>query len=336
MTLSKEYTEEDINDLNQKSLQLQNILLDNSELNEESTEEIITILVTTTNEERQLIRAEYKKQNNHPIQDDINAKLKENYSNFNDMFINMFDTPYEYDAKELYKVLSSKDSNEDTIIEIFSTRSKSYLDIIDIAYKKFFNISLRDEIKKQFHKIFADFLLAIMDNERPLEQTISGDDAYEIANEIIKNGYKEYCSDVNLFKKLFIEKSREDLILISRAYYELTKNNIYDIFEEENIDDEKDEEKKGRNKNIQLIKGLLFGVITPSEFFAKKCIEALTGSSIDLNTLSRVLINRVEIDMNAIRDYYFKDTQNDLSKEIENAFKENGEIGTLLLNLSVQ
>ena len=336
MTLSKEYTEEDINDLNQKSLQLQNILLDNSELNEESTEEIITILVTTTNEERQLIRAEYKKQNNHPIQDDINAKLKENYSNFNDMFINMFDTPYEYDAKELYKVLSSKDSNEDTIIEIFSTRSKSYLDITDIAYKKFFNISLRDEIKKQFHKIFADFLLAIMDNERPLEQTISGDDAYEIANEIIKNGYKEYCSDVNLFKKLFIEKSREDLILISRTYYELTKNNIYDIFEEENIDDEKDEEKKGRNKNIQLIKGLLFGVITPSEFFAKKCIEALTGSSIDLNTLSRVLINRVEIDMNAIRDYYFKDTQNDLSKEIENAFKENGEIGTLLLNLSVQ
>ena len=336
MTLSKEYTEEDINDLNQKSLQLQNILLDNSELNEESTEEIITILVTTTNEERQLIRAEYKKQNNHPIQDDINAKLKENYSNFNDMFINMFDTPYEYDAKELYKVLSSKDSNEDTIIEIFSTRSKSYLDITDIAYKKFFNISLRDEIKKQFHKIFADFLLAIMDNERPMEQTISGDDAYEIANEIIKNGYKEYCSDVNLFKKLFIEKSREDLILISRAYYELTKNNIYDIFEEENIDDEKDEEKKGRNKNIQLIKGLLFGVITPSEFFAKKCIEALTGSSIDLNTLSRVLINRVEIDMNAIRDYYFKDTQNDLSKEIENAFKENGEIGTLLLNLSVQ
>ena len=336
MTLSKEYTEEDINDLNQKSLQLQNILLDNSELNEESTEEIITILVTTTNEERQLIRAEYKKQNNHPIQDDINAKLKENYSNFNDMFINMFDTPYEYDAKELYKVLSSKDSNEDTIIEIFSTRSKSYLDITDIAYKKFFNISLKDEIKKQFHKIFADFLLAIMDNERPLEQTISGDDAYEIANEIIKNGYKEYCSDVNLFKKLFIEKSREDLILISRAYYELTKNNIYDIFEEENIDDEKDEEKKGRNKNIQLIKGLLFGVITPSEFFAKKCIEALTGSSIDLNTLSRVLINRVEIDMNAIRDYYFKDTQNDLSKEIENAFKENGEIGTLLLNLSVQ
>ena len=336
MTLSKEYTEEDINDLNQKSLQLQNILLDNSELNEESTEEIITILVTTTNEERQLIRAEYKKQNNHPIQDDINAKLKENYSNFNDMFINMFDTPYEYDAKELYKVLSSKDSNEDTIIEIFSTRSKSYLDITDIAYKKFFNISLKNEIKKQFHKIFADFLLAIMDNERPLEQTISGDDAYEIANEIIKNGYKEYCSDVNLFKKLFIEKSREDLILISRAYYELTKNNIYDIFEEENIDDEKDEEKKGRNKNIQLIKGLLFGVITPSEFFAKKCIEALTGSSIDLNTLSRVLINRVEIDMNAIRDYYFKDTQNDLSKEIENDFKENGEIGTLLLNLSVQ
>ena len=58
MTLSKEYTEEEIKDLNQKSEQLGNILLNKEELNEETAEEIITILVTTTNEERQLIRAE--------------------------------------------------------------------------------------------------------------------------------------------------------------------------------------------------------------------------------------------------------------------------------------
>ena len=334
MTLSREYTEEELNDINQKSLQLQNILLNNSELNEESSEEIINILVTTTNEERQLIRAEYKNQNKHPIQDDFNSKLKENYSSFNDICINMFDTPYEYDAKELNKVLSSSGSEDDTIIEIFVTRPKNHLEIVDLAYQKFYNVSLKDEIKNHFQKLFAEFLIMIMDAERPLEQTISGDEAYEIANNIIKNGYKLYCSDVNEFKTVFVEKSREDLILISRAYYETKQKNIFDIFEEENA--EKEEEKKVINKNIKLIKGLLYGVITPAEFFAKKCISALTGLNIDINTLSRVLINRVEIDMFAIRDYYFKETKNELPKEIENTCKDHGDVGTILLNLSVQ
>ena len=341
MTLSKEYTEEELNDINQKSLQLQNILLDNSELNEESSEEIIKILVTTTNEERQLMRAEYKKQNKHPIQDDFKSKLKDNYSDFNDICINMFDTPYEYDAKELNKVLSVTGSEDDTIIEIFSTRPKNHLEIVDLAYKKFYNVSLKDEIKNQFQKLFADFLLAIMDTERPLEQTISGDEAYEIANDIIKNGYMFYCNDVNSFKTIFVEKCREDLILIARAYYEKEQKNLYDIFEEENIEqkslfDEKEEEKKVRNKIIKLIKGIMFGVISPAEFFAKKCINALTGLSTDINTLSRVLINRVEIDMYAIRDYYFKETKCELLKEIENSCKDYGDVGTVLLNLSVQ
>ena len=341
MTLSKEYTEEELNDINQKSLQLKNILLSNSELNEDSSEEIINILVTTTNEERQLMRAEYKKQNKHPIQDDFKSKLKENYPDFNDICINMFDTPYEYDAKELNKVLSVIGSEDDTVIEIFSTRPKSHLEIVDLAYKKFYNISLKDEIKNQFQKLFAEFLLAIMDTERPLEQTISGDEAYEIAIDINKKGFELFCSDVNEFKTIFLEKSREDLILISRAYYETTQKNLFDIFEEENVEqkslfDEKEEEKKVKNKNIKLIKGLMFGVIAPAEFFAKKCISSLTGFNTDINTLSRVLINRVEIDMYAIRDYYFKETKCELPKEIENTCKDNGEVGTVLLNLSVQ
>ena len=92
-----------------------------------------------------------------------------------------------------------------------------------MPYKKFFKISLRDDVKKQGSKEYAQFLLAVMDIERPLDQTISGNEAYDTAKELIKNGLKLYGSDINLFKKVFVEKSREDLILISRAYNELNK-----------------------------------------------------------------------------------------------------------------
>ena len=41
-----------------------------------------------------------------------------------------------------------------------------------------------------------------MDLDRPLEQTISGNEAYEAANDLIKNRLKDYGTNVNLFKKV--------------------------------------------------------------------------------------------------------------------------------------
>ncbi len=339
MSLSREYTEEEINNLNQKSVQLHEALF---EMNENSISTIIEILTTTTNEERQLIRSNYKKINNHPIQMDIISQLSENFRLLSEICINMFDTPYEYDARELNKVLSvGMGIEEDNLIEVFCTRPKDYLEIVDKAYKNFFGISLKEEIKNQFQEQFSSFLLAIMETERPLEQTITDiDKAYQIAEEIDEKGINTYATDINLFKKTFLERSREDLILISRAFYEKVQKNLYDVFEEESVEqkslfDEKEEEKKLRNKNIKLIKGILFCVIAPAQYFAKKCIGALSGFSTDIRTLSRVLITREEIDMEAIRDYYFQETKSNLTQDIENEYIcQNDEIGKILIELS--
>ena len=90
-----------------------------------------------------------------------------------------------------------------------------------MAYKKFFKISLREDVKKQSSKEYAQFLLALMDIVRPLDQYISGNETYDTSKELIKNGLKIYWSDINLFKKFLWKKSREDLILISRVYNDL-------------------------------------------------------------------------------------------------------------------
>ena len=341
MSLSKEYTPEELKDLEEKANQFHNALF-NQDINEESLEIIANTLTSTINEERQIIRSNYKKTYNIPIQIDIKTKLEENFPLLKDICINMFDTLYEYDARELNKILANG-AEEDIVIEIFSTRPKNYLEILDIAYKKFFEISLKEEIQNQLQKEFAQFLLAIMDTERPFEQTISGNQAYAIAGEIAKHGSVAYSSDVNLFKKIFLERSREDLIIISRVFFETEQKNLYDFFEEENIEqkslfDEKEEEKKVRNKNIKLIKAILFGIIAPAQFFAKKIISSLSGFSSDINTLLRVLINREELDMNAIRDYYVRETNSDMIKDIENEYncKENPVVSSILVNIASQ
>lgn len=340
MSLSREYNQEELAELENKSAQFHEALSEKN-LNEESIENLTDILCDTTNEERQLIRSDFKKSYNYPIQNDIKEKLTGDLTLLQEIMINMFDTPYEYDAKELKKALSNTLGDEDdTIIEIFSSRPKEHLNTVDLAYSKFYDISLKEELKNQLPKQFADFLLLLMDSDRPEEQTLSGDEAYEIAQEIIKNGTKVYATDAELFKKVFVEKSRIDLILVSRAYYELTEKCLYEAIEEENvlaksIFNDEEEEKKIRNKNIKLIKALIFTVITPAEFFAKKLIASLKEFNTDINTLIRVLITRREIDMDAINDYYSKETNSDLKNDIENesTCTTYPYIGKILLNL---
>ena len=272
MTQAQEYTQEDLEDLKLKSSQFHDALFENPI--DENT--LIDILTSTTNEERQLIRGFYKKSYNAPIQDAINSQLKDK---LRQMSIDLFDTPYEYDARELHTALNSLTNDDSVIIEIFASRPSAYLDVVDVAYKSFFQISLKDEIRKHTSEEYAEYLIALMEVERPMEQTISGSDAYEFAEELKNEGLASVGSDLEKFKTIFVDKSREDLILISRAYYEKTQKNLYDAIEAE-----------VPGKNRRLMKGILFAVITPAQWFAKKISKALQGLSGDYNTIRRVLI----------------------------------------------
>ena len=75
--------------------------------------------------------------------------------------------------------------------------------------------------------------MAIISSPRPSNQTIKINEAYNIAKDIIKNGVKQYGKNVNLFKEVFVDKSREDLILISRAFYELYQKTLYETIDKE-------------------------------------------------------------------------------------------------------
>ena len=287
--------------------------------NESIDKDIISnILSSTTNLDRQIIRRYYKKLYNTPIQSDIKSKLS---SSLKDLTLDLFDLSYEFDARELHRSLTSFTADEYTIIEIFVSRPKSHMDLIQRIYKKFYKTSLQEDILNLKTKEFSQFLLAIMSTPRPTQQTISTNDAYSIAKEIIKNGIKSYGTNVQLFKEVFVEKSREDLILICRAFYELYKKSLYDSIEAEI---------SGRNQ--KLLKGILFGIITPAQWFAKKAFKSMKGLGTDEKTLNRILVSRSEIDMDAIREYYFIDNKNDIKNDIYG--DTSGTYRQILMNLS--
>ena len=234
---------------------------------------LIDILNSTNNSERQIIRTCYKRLYNKPIQNDIKEELSKN---FKELCLSMFDTPYEYDARELYKSLNSNPIKFKIIIEIFSSRNKSHLNIVNQAYEQFFKKTLRLDIQKKLSTTFNKFLLAIMDTPRGEGKIITSDnDGYKLAK-IIKEKNFHIFDDENLFKNIFLEKSREELILISRAFFELYEINLYDYIK--SIKEGKFEE-----KNKKLIKGILFAIINPSEWFSKKLKRAINGLNTDYN-----------------------------------------------------
>ena len=120
-----------------------------------------------------------------------------------------------------------------------------------------------------------------------------------------------------------MEKSREDLILISRVYNDLNKNSLYDAIEAQVA-----------GENRKLLKGILFVVITPAQWLAKKCLKAIKGLGGDNNFLFIFLISRSEIDMYAIRDYYFMETNSVIKNDLE--VDTNRALGQILVNLTLK
>lgn len=294
----------------------------NESLNRKPVDErtIVNILTTTTSEQRQTIRSLYKSLYGHPIQNDISLKLS---YKFKDLCIQMFDTIFEYDAKEIHRALHFFINDDKTLVEIFASRPQTYFELISKAYLKFYKISLRDDLQKEIGKNedYLKFILAIMDTPRPIEQTISVSEAYDYANKIKTEGLKKIGNNVELFKEFFIQKSREDLILIARAYNELFKTNLYEEISS-----------SVGGKNRRLMKGIMFAVITPAEWFAKKLYKAIQGLGTDTNSLNRTLVTRAEVDMNALRDYYYMARKTDLFTDVEG--DTSGSYGEVMCNLS--
>ena len=268
---------------------------------------LINILSSTNNSERQIIRTCYKRLYNKPIQNDIKEELS---NNFKEICLSMFDTPYEYDARELYKSLNANPIKFKIILEIFSCRNKAHFNIVNQAYEQFFKKTLREDIQKKISTKLNKFLLAIMDIPRGEGKTISSNnDAYKLAK-IIKEKNFQIFDDENLFKNIFLEKSREDLILISRAFFELYEINLYEYIK--SLKDGKFEE-----KNKKLIKGILFAVINPSEWFSKKLKKAINELNTDYDRLNRIIIYRSEIDLDIIKEYYLLNNGNELNTNFQ-------------------
>ena len=266
---------------------------------------IFNAILNTNNYERQVMNDYIESIHSRSI---IKALETVFSGNLRELLTYMFYSPYELDARLLYSAIHSLRTDTKLIIEIFASRPKWYLALIDQEYKKLYKVTLRSEIEKKKNKDFNKFLLCLMDTERPEGKHIDVNEAEKIVQEIFKNGLKTYGTNLELFKKVFVDKSREDFILISRIFF---KNNP----KKKNLYQACDEQVGGDNR--ELLKALVYSICDSSHYFGHNLKKAIVGLGTNTKVLNRILASRSEIDVDVIRERYLGETGRTLVEDIK-------------------
>ena len=83
-----------------------------------------------------------------------------------------------------------------------------------------------------------------------------------------------------------------------------------------------------------IMETVVFVMVSPSEYFAKRVNKAIKGVSTDDKTLIRVLVSRSELDLKYIKHFYKKKFNIDIIEEIKSDCSDDYE--DLLVELAIR
>jgi hypothetical protein len=266
---------------------------------------VFQAILNTNNYERQIMNDYIESTQSKSIISLIDSAFK---GDLKEILTYMFYSPYELDARLLNTALSSFRTDSKLIVEIFASRPKWYLELIDQEYKKLYKVTLKSVLEKKKNNNFNKFLLCLFETERPEGKHLELNEAEQIVDEMLKKGLKVYGTDLDLFKKVFVLKSREDFILISRVFF---KNNP----KKKNLYQACDDQVGGDNR--ELLKALVYSICDSSHYFGHNLKKAIVGLGTNTKVLNRILALRSEIDIDVIRERYLGETGRTLVDDIK-------------------
>ena len=262
-------------------------LLHSSLFTKKDEEAIYDLITKTSLSDRMSISRYYKGAFNSSLFSDIQSKIG---GDFGYCAGQMFLSPIEFCLHHLRLGLKN---DYETVLEILTSKTNEELKVIEKVYKLDTGNELRNDIMKEYKGIIGKNLILMFDTARSNNSKLRKNECERLAKLLIEKEPKLWVEDEKIFKDIFLMKSPEELVLIARYYFNITKNNLI-----ETIND------KLKDKNQLLLKEILFNNIMPHELFAEKLNLAIKGIGTNEEILSRVLVSRYEIDMPLIKEMY--------------------------------
>lgn len=198
-------------------------------------------------------------------------------------------------------------TNEDTLIEIISSRSPQQMAAVKACYQKKYSRDLEADVKKETSGTLQKILITLLQGRRSVNTAPNQAQCAAIAKEIFDAGEAKLGTDESVFNKYFGTLSPHELACVAQNYHKLTGHTILDAIDKEMHGDSK-----------KAYRTIVYATLSPSEYFATRVNDAIKGFGTSDHLLMRVLITRDEIDMPQIKQYYKQLYGKDMVTAIKN------------------
>jgi len=272
-----------------------------------------------TNRERLAIIDSYKRQFNRDLIKDIKSELS---GDFKDLVIALFQDPVTFDCFSLNKAMKGLGTNEDTLIEILSTRNNQYISLIKQRYQELYKKNLENELSSELSGDLKKVMLTLSSGTRSENLNPKEEECEAIAEKLYKAGEKRWGTDEKVFYDILTKSSFEELKLIDRIYEKKHKHGLLVAI---------DKEFSGKMK--KLLQTIMASIINPSEYFATRIFNAIDGLGTKDTLLIRTIVTRNEIDIKQIMEGYQRIFKRDMIKDIKG--DTSGNYMKLLVELCV-
>lgn len=257
---------------------------------------ITEITMNHSNADRVKLRSDYKAKFNRELLDDLK---KYTSSDLSTLLISIYRDPVEYDAELLYRAMKGIGTDDDIVIEVISFRSFERLSQIKQKFQELYGNDLVKEIESETSGEYRTALKNLLETERSKNQNPDLDNCKKIAEEL--NNANE-----SVFVKYFTSLSTEELILVGKEYHKAYKKNLVQLVESKTSGDLQ-----------KLLKNIMYGLISPSEYFARQIATAVKGVGTNDTQLIRSVVSRADEDMKLIKRYYKKLFQKEMAEEVK-------------------
>ena len=278
---------------------------------------LIKIVANRTNQQRMAIKEAYKTAFGRDLISDLKSELR---GKLEDAMVALFTEPIEYDCDSLKNAMKGVGTDEDSLIEIITSRPNWMLKKIKEKYKEKYKKDLESAIKSETSGDLERLLVSILQCKRSENNNPNMNECAAQAKELFDAGEAKWGTDSAVFNKIFTGCSPAEIACIAREYHKISGHTILDGI---------NKEFSGNTKKA--LRSIVYATISPSEYFATRVKDAIKGFGTNDHLLIRVLVTRDEIDMPQIKQYYKqlygKDMIEDIKKDI------SGDYRTLMIEL---
>ncbi|XP_033949048.1 annexin A5a isoform X1 [Pseudochaenichthys georgianus] len=251
---------------------------------------ILMLLTSRSNDQRQDIKAVYKKTHGKDL---VSALKSELGGLFESLIVALMTPPVSYDASQLHKALKGIGTEDEVLIEILASRTGEQITNIVKAYKNDFNGKLEKDIISDTSGHYQRLLVVLLQGSR--EDGLGEENIDKDAKALFDAGEGKFGTDEEAFITILGNRTVEHLRKVFDAYKKLYGAELEDSIERETT---------GSFENLLL--AVVKCVRSVPEFFAEGLSKSMRRAGTDDSTLMRIMVSRSEIDMLDIRTCFKK------------------------------